>query len=223
MKRVANYAKSSNFTGPDQTNTIDGEVNFYALALGSPNMNHTFLPKVEVMHTDDCFRHFLLNTTNQTQLTSLVNQTASNVRRTFPAGLMTDAGMVISNPAYGNNPVYARNFTTGAYHGTVVWSWPLAMMAKGLERQLGRCLDESAPGAIPDFCHDASVHENLKRAYNVLWDSIEANTKQLGNEVWSWIYNDGKFKPTPLGTLPAPPDSGGQTGKFSGLGRRAVS
>jgi hypothetical protein len=38
---------------------------------------------------------------------------------------MTDVGMVVANPAYGGDPVYAQNFTTGAYHGTVVWGWPL--------------------------------------------------------------------------------------------------
>ena len=177
-------------------------------------MNHNFLPKVQVMHTDDCFRHFLLNTTNQSQLTSFINQTASNIRRTFPAGLKTDAGMVVANPAFGDEPVHARNFTNGAYHGTVIWSWPLTMMAKGLENQLGRCV-KSGSEAVPEFCHDTFVHDNLKKAYNVLWDSIEANAKELGNEVWSWIYRDVKFNPTPLGTLPAPPGSGGQTGKPS--------
>lgn len=88
------------------------------------------------------------------------------------------------------------------------------MMAKGLEHQLGRCEQRSGPEALPEFCRDVSVHGNLKTAYNVLWNSIEANAKQLGNEVWSWMYSDGKFVPTPLGTLPAPPGSGGQTGEF---------
>ncbi|RJE26435.1 hypothetical protein PHISCL_01236 [Aspergillus sclerotialis] len=211
VQRVAEYAKTIDFAGPNQADSIDRDVNFYALALDSPNMNHNFLPKVQVMHTDDCFRHFLLNTTNQSQLTSFINQTASNIRRTFPAGLMTDAGMIVANPAFGDEPVHARNFTNGAYHGTVIWSWPLSMMAKGLEKQLDRCVEKSGSEAVPEFCHDTFVHDNLKKAYNVLWDSIEANTKQLGNEVWSWTYRDGKFNPTPLGILPAPPGSGGQT------------
>lgn len=180
-------------------------------------MNNTFLPKVQIMHTDDCFRHFLLNATNQSQLTTFINQTASNIRRSFPAGLMTDAGMIVASPAYGDDPVYARNFTNGAYHGTVIWSWPLTMMAKGLEQQLGRCEQRGESDRLPEFCCDVFVHDNLKKAYTVLWDSIEANAKQLGNEVWSWVYRDGEFKPTPLGTLPAPPDSGGQTGKYSFL------
>jgi hypothetical protein len=38
---------------------------------------------------------------------------------------MTDVGMLVANPAYGDDPVYAANWTTGAYHGTVVWGWPL--------------------------------------------------------------------------------------------------
>ena len=97
------------------------------------------------------FRHFFLNTTNQQQLTGFVNQTANNIQRTFPAGLFTSVGVVVANPAYGVDPVcsnllytyvcrllicpqvYAQNFTTGAYHGTVVWSWnSLAMLARGL-------------------------------------------------------------------------------------------
>lgn len=41
---------------------------------------------------------------------------------------MTDVGMLVANPAYGGDPVYAQNWTTGAYHGTVVWGWPLVLL-----------------------------------------------------------------------------------------------
>jgi hypothetical protein len=214
------YAQTSNFSGPDQSDSIDGDISFYALALDGYND----LGKVEVMNTDDCFRLFLLNTTDQNQLTAFVNQTANNVRRQFPAGLMTGVSLVVANPAYGENPVYAQNFTTGAYHGTVVWSWQLAMMAKGLELQLGRCnetdIPPSSPGTprnkrkfVPDFCQDSVTYENIKMAYNTLWDSIEANSALLSSEVWSWVYRDGRFVPTPLGVLPPPPGLGSQTGK----------
>jgi hypothetical protein len=170
------------------------------------------------MNTDDCFRHFLLNTTNDAQLTPFLNNSATNIRRTFPAGLMTSVGMVVANPAFGGDPVYAQNWTTGAYHGTVVWSWPLAMMAKGLELQLGRCEVTSnvsisrIPARVPDFCTDDSVYGNVKAAYNVLWDSIEGVQDQLSQEVWSWVYRDG-FQVTPLGVIP-PPGGGSQTGMF---------
>lgn len=109
---------------------------------------------------------------------------------------MTDVGMVIANPAYGNNPVYAQNWTTSAYHGTVVWSWQLAMMAKGLELQLSRCSSTSPP----EFCA-LDVYGNVKEAYNVLWDSIENNAEHLSTEVWSWTYEDGRFKYVDIGAL----------------------
>ena len=207
--RLNTYVSRASFSGPDQTDMIaDGEdVIFHALSLDGYNN----LSQVAVMNTDDCFRHFLLNTTNQTQLTRFINQTASNVRRTFPAGLLTSVGMLVANPAYGQEPVYAANWTTSAYHGTVVWSWPLAMMAKGLEVQLDRC---SATGDVPDFCNDGVVHGNVRAAYNALWDTIEANSDELSTEVWSWVYEDGDFQLTALGDLPPPPGTS-PTGKFS--------
>jgi hypothetical protein len=219
---VSSYAQTIDFTGPNQTDTINGDVIYHALALDGNNNQSQVL----VMNTDDCFRHFLLNTTgSQDQLTAFVNQTANNIRRTFPAGLLTDAGMIVANPAYGKDPVYAANWTSGAYHGTVIWSWPLAMMAKGLEQQLGRCETTNSSAGhsdharirIPDFCQDATVYDNVKMAYNALWDSIEANQAQLSQEVWSWTYDNSndKFIPTPLGVMPPPPGSSSQTGMLA--------
>lgn len=196
------YVSNSGISGLDSQSTmIDDDVNFHAISLDGNNG----LSQVQVMNTDSCFRLFLLNTTNQAQLTSLLNSTANNIRQTFPAGLMTDVGMLIANPAYGDNPIYAANWTTSAYHGTVVWSWPLAMMARGLELQLSRCSSSSAP----DFCSDNSVHSNIKNAYNTLWDSIEANSAHLSTEVWSWTYDAAqkKFDFIDLGALPPPPGS----------------
>ncbi|RAO64383.1 uncharacterized protein BHQ10_000395 [Talaromyces amestolkiae] len=219
---VTSYAQTIDFAGPNQTDTIDGDVTYHALALDGNNNQSQVL----VMNTDDCFRHFLLNTTrNQDQLTAFINQTANNIRRTFPAGLLTDAGLIVANPAYGQDPVYASNWTSGAYHGTVIWSWPLAMMAKGLEQQLGRCetVNSSISHSqhtrirIPNFCKDATVYDNVKAAYNTLWDSIEANQAQLSQEVWSWTYDSSNdtFVPTPLGVMPPPPGTSSQTGMLS--------
>lgn len=46
---------------------------------------------------------------------------------------------------------------------------------------------------------------NLKRAYNKLWDTIDANSQYLSSEIWSWVFRDGDFRFTPLGALPPPP------------------
>jgi len=80
------------------------------------------------------------------------------------------------------------------------------MMASGLEKQLERCNGSSSQ---PEFCNDTRVYNNVKQAYNNLWDVIEANTDRLRTEVWSWVYNNG-FQYTPLGDLPAP-GGGSQT------------
>lgn len=197
--RLDSYGES--ISVPSQSDTLDAgsNVTFHALALDGNNN----LSKVEVMNTDDCFRHFLLNTTNQEQLTSFLNSSANNVRRRFPAGLLTDVGLVVANPAYGEEEVYRTNFTTSAYHGTVVWSWQLAMMARGLELQLSRC----SSSLIPDFCNDTSVYNNVKNAYNALWDVMQENEDVLSNEVWSWTYDqaDERFRYIDLGQLPPPP------------------
>jgi hypothetical protein len=57
------------------------------------------------MNTDDGFRHFFVNSTNQEQLTAFLDQSAQNILRPFPAGLSTPVGLVVANPAYGDDPM----------------------------------------------------------------------------------------------------------------------
>ncbi|KAI0475352.1 carbohydrate-binding module family 52 protein [Xylariaceae sp. FL0804] len=95
----------------------------------------------------------VVNPRNQTQLSAFLSQVADNILRPFPLGLSTSVGLVIANPAYAGD----------SYHGTVVWSWQLAMMAAGLERQLGRCDHERL-----DFCSDTALHARILEAYDHL-------------------------------------------------------
>uniref|UniRef100_A0A0B7K8D2 Glycogen debranching enzyme n=2 Tax=Bionectria ochroleuca TaxID=29856 RepID=A0A0B7K8D2_BIOOC len=187
---VDSYVSSNNFPFPSESGSITGDVHFYGLALDGSNNQ----PIVKIMNTDDCFRHFLLNSTDETQLTAFVSQTADNILAPFPVGLTTDAGLLVSNPAY---TISTAGFGRADYHGTVVWGWQLSMMAKGLEHQLGRC-EASSP---PEFCQDSSVHIKVINAYNKLWDVIEENTAVLSNELWTWKYEDGRFDSIPLGEL----------------------
>lgn len=198
------YVESNDLPFPAESGSLDASnitgnhtdaLTFYAVALnndGSP---------VRVMNTDDCLRHFLLNTTDQAQLSSYLSQTADHILRPFPAGLTTDVGLLVANPAYGDTPSYAENFTSSAYHGTVVWSWQLAMMAAGLERQLDRCTGDE----MPEFCDDGALREKILAAYNRLWDVIDENRDILSSEMWSWRYEGDKFVYAPLGDLPPPP------------------
>ncbi|KAF2149042.1 carbohydrate-binding module family 52 protein [Myriangium duriaei CBS 260.36] len=214
VSRVSSFTSSSSFyTGPNNTASIDSDYNYHAIALDGYNNFST----VEIAHSDDSFRHFLLNTTNQPQLTSLLNSTANLITRPFPAGLLTGLGMVVANPALASPAeadVLHANFTNSAYHGTVVWGWQMAMMARGLELQLDRCSSSPSAGtnsSTPDFCSDSVVYGNVKSAYNKLWDSIDANRQYVTSEVWSWQWVGGKYEYATLGDLPPPPGVGGGT------------
>ena len=195
---VENYAFTADKGFPAEAQAITSDVVYHGLALNGYDNQAV----VKVMNTDDCFRHFLVNATNESQLTSFLNRTATNIRQPFPVGLSTNVGLLIANPAYGGIPAYAANWTNNAYHGPVVWSWQMSMMAAGFERQLARC---SILGDVPDFCSDEAVYDNVLVAYNHLWDLIEANSQYLSSEVWSWQYQDGAFEFIDLGALPPPP------------------
>ncbi|KAF2875566.1 hypothetical protein BDV95DRAFT_562189 [Massariosphaeria phaeospora] len=189
---VERYVNQSSFSGPTNVGEINSDVTFYGLALDGAKDQSV----VRVMNTDDCFRVFLMNSTNQDQLSSFLNQTADHILRPFPVGLSSDVGLFVANPAYGGDPMYAQSFTNRDYHGTVVWGWQLAMMAAGLGRQLARCISES----VPDFCKDKVVYDKVLLAYNHLWTLIDNNRAQLSSEVWSWTYDNG-FRFEPLGSL----------------------
>lgn len=108
------------------------------------------------------------------------------ITRPFPAGLMTDIGLVVANPAFAGREVQAR-FTPAAYHGAVVWSWHQALLAAGLERQLARC-DLPAP-----------VRARLAAAQADLWRAIGAARSVQSSELWSWAFRDGRYQIVPFG------------------------
>lgn len=141
---MQDYVSSAKLNVPARTDAIASDITYYGLALGGTANT----PIVPVMNTDDCFRHFFLNTTNQTQLSDYLSQTADHILQPFPVGLSSDVGLFVANPAYAGATSTADGFSKSDYHGTVVWSWQLAMMGAGLSRQLGRCAGDDAPGTL---------------------------------------------------------------------------
>ena len=142
---VQGYVSNANLGVPNHADKVNSDVVYYGLALDG----NAGSPVVPVMNTDDCFRHFFLDTTNQTQLTAYISQTADHILQPFPVGLASEVGLFVANPAYAGNAGFAAGFSKTDYHGTVVWSWQLAMMGAGLARQLGRCAKGDAPGKSP--------------------------------------------------------------------------
>lgn len=106
--------------------------------------------------------------------------------RPFPAGLMTDIGLLVANAAQAAPEVEDR-FGPGAYHGAVVWSWQQALFAAGLERQLAR---KDLP---------AKTRAILTGAQARLWRAINAARATANSELWSWAFRDGRYQVVAFG------------------------
>jgi hypothetical protein len=182
-KSVRTYATALHVpAGPALSSLGDAPVAFHALALKSDGSH------VAVINSDEGFA-LLLSRPPPRELEAAI----TSIMRPFPAGLLTDAGMVVANPVFA--PVAVQElFTNRAYHGTVIWSWQQAMMAEGLDRQLQR--------------HDLpeSVVTRLKDTQRRLWRVIVAGKAVRNSELWSWRYEGGRYHVAPFGVSDADVD-----------------
>jgi hypothetical protein len=110
----------------------------------------------------------------------------ASMLRPFPAGLLTDAGLLVANPVFADATLQ-RQLGRTAYHGTVTWSWQQALLAAGLERQIAR-------RDLP-----AQTNKRLRAAHERLWSVIEKTRELRASELWSWRYVNGRFEPAPFG------------------------
>lgn len=136
---------------------------------------------IPVLHSDGGFA-LLFRTPPAADLDRLLAATL----RPFPAGLMTDAGLLVANPALAGEDLQ-RQFDRNAYHGTVVWSWQQALFAAGLARQLRRT-DLPAP-----------VRARLRIAQRRLWAVVDATHDWRTSELWTWSCADGRYMPAAFG------------------------
>ena len=143
---------------------------------------------VPVVHSDDGFA-LLFGTPSSADL----DRSVDAMMRPFPAGLMTDVGLLVANPAFAPADVQGR-FGATAYHGTVVWSWQQAILAAGLDRQLAR---SDLPGA---------TRSRLTSARTRLWRAIDAAGEVRTSELWSWAYANGRYTVAPFGASSADVD-----------------
>ncbi|WP_193098546.1 hypothetical protein [Burkholderia sp. Z1] len=173
---VSTYAPSA---GVPAGAASGAALSFYALSLdqqGNP---------VPVMNSDGGFA-LLFGTPPDDQLQRIV----TDVTRPFPAGLVTDAGMLIANPAYANPSLWPK-FTSSAYHGTVIWSWQQAMWVAGLDRQLAR--QDLSP----------TTRALLAQARQTIWQVISNGRDMRTSEMWTWSYVNGQYQTDAFGTRSA--------------------
>ncbi|MFT4197619.1 MAG: hypothetical protein QM601_06885 [Pseudoxanthomonas sp.] len=174
--RVRAYAARAGVDpAPALASLPDGPLRFAALALDAG------MRPIPVLHSDVGFA-LLFGEPPAAAVEAMV----TSALRPFPAGLLTDVGMVAADPAYADAPVQAL-FDRNAYHGTGVWSWQQAVMATGLRRQLER-------KDLPD-----ATRARLRAAQARLWKAIAATWENRTSELWSWSFENGRYRVVPYG------------------------
>ena len=172
------YARQIGVSATDALGSLGSgnTVSFHAISLDASGK------PVPIVNSDETLELLFARPTPPT-----LDHDVETVIRPFPLGLMTDAGMVVANPVFADAAAQAR-FTNHAYHGTVVWSWQQALFASGLERQLART-DLPQP-----------VRRHLLAAQQTLWRAIRATQSVQSSELWSWRFEDGRYRIAPFGS-----------------------
>jgi hypothetical protein len=180
---ITRYAAALNVSSDAALRSVgDLPVRFHALSLDAD------AKPIAVVHSDEGFDMLFGRPTPAT-----LREVTVALMRPFPAGLLTDVGMVVANPVYASPAVQAK-LTNNAYHGTVIWSWQQAVMAAGLRRQLQR-------PELPPI-----VKEDLRAAQRQLWGAIRASHTMRNSELWSWSFAGERFHVAPFGAAAADAD-----------------
>ena len=175
-RHVSAYAKEQGVSAAHALDALaSGDVVVNAIALDAK-----FQP-IPVVHSDGGFALLFQNPPAWA-----VEQMVESMLLPFPAGLLTDAGLLVANPAFADATLQ-RQLGRTAYHGTVTWSWQQALFAAGLERQIAR-------RDLP-----AETNKRLRAAHERLWSVIEKTRELRASELWSWRYVNGRFEPAPFG------------------------
>lgn len=136
---------------------------------------------IPILNSDESFALLLLDPASPD-----VERIATALARPFPAGLLTDVGLLVANAAYADTAL-ASQFERNRYHGAVVWSWQQALFAAGVDRQLQRT-DISA-----------TARAALARAQSRLGAAMKAADAVRGSELWSWSQHGGRYRVEPFG------------------------
>jgi hypothetical protein len=180
---IADYAAALDISGNAALRSVgNSPVRFRALALTADAKT------IPVVHSDEGFELLFGRPTP-----SALREVLAALMRPFPAGLLTDAGVVVANPVYAAPAVQAR-LNRNAYHGTVIWSWQQAVLAAGLQRQLRR----------PDL--PPPLKQLLRADEADLWRGIRAAHAMQNSELWSWTFAQGHFLIAPFGANAADAD-----------------
>jgi hypothetical protein len=168
--------------GPALSAVATRPIEFDALALdgaGTP---------IPVIHSDPGFS-YLFSHPSATE----IERSLSAIVRPFPAGLMTDVGVVVANPVFADERIRSA-LGRNAYHGTVVWAWQEAVLIAGIDRQLARA---DLPAPLKSRLREARARIR----------ATQSHTRDVRtSELWSWAFSDGRYRVAPFGAQGADED-----------------
>jgi hypothetical protein len=180
---ITRYAAALNVSGEAALRSVgNSPVRFHALSLDADAKT------IPIVHSDEGFE-MLFGRPTPAEL----RQAVTALMRPFPAGLLTDVGVVVADPVFATSEIQSK-LTNNAYHGTVIWSWQQAVVVAGLKRQLER---KDLPPALKNF---------LRAAQGQLWVAIRSAHAMRNSELWSWSFAQGSFHIAPFGANAADAD-----------------
>jgi hypothetical protein len=180
---ITRYAAGLNLSDDAALRSVgNSPVRFHALSLSADAKS------IPIVHSDEGFQLLFGNPSP-----AALRQALTAIMRPFPAGLLTDVGIVVANPVYATSAIQSQ-LNSSAYHGTVIWSWQQAVLAAGLQRQLRRA-------DLP-----SSVKQLLRGEQRQLWSAIRAAHTLRNSELWSWTFSSGRFHIAPFGAKAADAD-----------------
>lgn len=182
VQAIMPYAAQLGVPAGPAIEALPDNLTFHALSLDSVGA------PVKVINSDEGFE-LLFGEPSPTDL----DRDVSAVMSPFPAGLMTNVGMLVANPVLAGADLQ-RRLSKNAYHGEVIWSWQQAVMAAGLDRQLERT-------DLP-----LSSRRRLIQARSSLWTAIDAAKSMQNSELWSWDYKNGRYAVSAFGANGADAD-----------------
>lgn len=154
-------------------------ITFYALSL-----DENCLP-IAVMNSDSAFRLFCGNPPLEE-----IEAFLKILRLPFPLGLSSPYGIFVSNPVYSEDSRLWSVLDQNAYHGTVVWSWHMAMIEKGLMKQIKRF--SSRKGFEP-------LIKDMKQMLEICLQMDRKAGDLINSELWTYEIREGEMFPVPFG------------------------
>jgi len=180
---IARYAAALNIADQAALRSVgQSAVHFHALSLTAD------FKAVPIVHSDEGFEMLFGHPTPEA-----LHEAVTSMMRPFPAGLLTDVGVVVANPVFAASAIQVR-LNKNAYHGTVIWSWQQAVIAAGLRRQLHR---QDLPPSLQNL---------LRETETQLWRAIRSAHSLRNSELWSWTFDGARFQVAPFGANAADVD-----------------